>query len=157
MMEVFLFCYAPLSFQTAAIFVPINLMEVRLLDEIEKMVEKADEKGYIIDYFVKDEVSEDGKGGILHSVNEHQDIINILRNWAYYADCCSLTLMMFGAESGNLEEMKKQAPKWYQESLFYNGGFSYRETFEELKNMTEYQGKEITIKHAILFQEMCEE
>lgn len=154
-MEVFLFCHAPLSFQARAILVPINLMDVSMLAEMEKIVEKADEKGYIINHYVKCE--DNIYGNILKSQGEHQDIIDILQKWEQYADNCPSTLeTFFGADWLNDQEVEEKVPKWYRESLFYYGGFEYRKIFDKLKNLSKYQGREITIKHAILFQEIYE-
>lgn len=144
-MEVFLFCYAPLQFPTRAIYVPINLMDVGILAETEKIIQKADEKGYILRHYMKCE------GGGLESLNEHDDIIDILQKWALCAEHSPNSLwLLFGADYSDDEETK--IPEWYNKSFFYYGGFKHRETFGELKNITELDGEKIVIKNAVFYQ-----
>lgn len=143
-MEVFLFCYGPLQFPTKAIFIPIELMDVGMLEEIEKIIQRADENGHLIDYYTKF-----AEGGGLESLNKYQDIADILLKWTLYAeDRPSSWQMLFGAE----KEMDTKIPEWYKKSFFHYGGFKHREIFEELKNMTVLEGEKVIVKHAILYQ-----
>lgn len=158
-MEVFLFCYAPLQFQTRAICVPIELMDVGTFAEMEKIMEKVDEKGYLINNFVK--VSDETLGNCLKSLNEYPDIKDILDKWKLYSDDSpSNLIILFGIDlsDGEDEDGDSKIPEWYKKSYLYYGNFKHRETFEKLKNMTEMNdGKSIVVKYAVLYQEMYKE